>query len=148
MLSKAARRRHAVRYLQKASEQIQLPWLCPALYRPPQIHVQSRPITHRLSPPSTSTSLLRSRSPRRLASAAVSPDLLQANNYLEYAPRRDVQPASSRLSYSRVLSDIPPHEPDGFLKLDDTVAEPPKRLSSNKFKEIQIRGNAQEASRC
>jgi DNA-directed RNA polymerase, mitochondrial len=28
--------------------------------------------------------------------------------------------------------------------LDDTVAEPPERLSSNKFKEIQIRGNAQE----
>ncbi len=55
-----------------------------------------------------------------------------------------MQPASSRLSYRRVLSDIPQHEPDGFLKLDDTVAEPPKRLSSNKIKEIQIRGNAQE----
>jgi DNA-directed RNA polymerase, mitochondrial len=43
-----------------------------------------------------------------------------------------------------VLSDISPHRSHRLLILDDTVTEPPERLSSNKFKEIQIRGNAQE----
>jgi DNA-directed RNA polymerase, mitochondrial len=141
MLSKAARRRHALRYLQQACEQIQLPWLCPALYKSPQTHTQSRPITHRPAVPSPSASLLRSRSPRRLASAVASPDLLQADGYLEYQSRQEQQQYPS---FRPVRSDIPPHDPDGFLLRDDTVAEPPERLSSNRFKEIQIRGNAQE----
>jgi DNA-directed RNA polymerase, mitochondrial len=79
-----------------------------------------------------------------LASAAASPDLLRVESYLDYDPRRDLQSASSYRSQRHILSDIPPHEPDGFLMIDDTVSEAPERLSSNRFKEIQIRGNAQE----
>jgi DNA-directed RNA polymerase, mitochondrial len=42
------------------------------------------------------------------------------------------------------LSDLSPYDPSQLLLLDDTAAEPPERLLSNRIKGIQIRGNAQE----
>lgn len=143
MLSKAARRKNALRYLQQASEQIQLPWLCPALFKLPRTRIQSRSITHRPSASSIPKSILKSQSPRRSASAAASPDLLQADGYLEYHPPRDSQ-SSSSAPFGRILSEISPHDPSALIMIDNTVTEPPERISGNKFKEIQIRGNAHE----
>src|SRR5436305_11525521 len=74
MLSKAARRRDTLRHLKHVSEQIQLPWLCPALLRSYTQSPKARPITSNPAEREAIHLAVRSPPSRHLASAAVAVD--------------------------------------------------------------------------
>ncbi|RMZ86507.1 hypothetical protein DV736_g6269, partial [Chaetothyriales sp. CBS 134916] len=116
MLTRAARRRHTVRYLQHVADSLQLPFLCPAIA---QTHVRHRPhasIASRQSSPSDAFS---------------SPSFYPSN--LPIARRRPP-----------ITSSIPPWDPSSFLHIDYTTALPPEQLNTNQVIGIDLRGNAIE----
>lgn len=117
MLTRAARRRHAVHYFQKAAEKIQLPWLCPILAQPPspiqrrqQRSIASRPSISR--PKTLPVPITQS---RRLASPAAAPESFdRSDDYVPFAygsgdypvaqpPPRDASGDLSPFDLSQIL---------------------------------------------
>jgi len=143
MLTRAARRRHALRYFQHAAEQLQLPWLCPALarsYYTQQRHnaITSRPLLTR--PKSVNGAPSHS---RHLASpAAVPEDFDRSEDYLQFSYSRSDSVIARRSD--RDLSTLPPYNLSEILMIDHTTALPAERIDTNRVAGIDIRGNVNE----
>src|SRR2546423_1711242 len=149
MLSKAARRRDTLRYLKHASEQIQLPWLCPALSRDYTQSPQARPktpISIKREPP------IRSPPSRNLASAALAVDAFDNDDvYLPFhqangRPRTAVPPprAYATPPTPTSLSSLQPIDTSKILMIDYTVALPPDRVRTNVRYGVEINGDSSE----
>ncbi|RMZ82431.1 hypothetical protein DV737_g2094, partial [Chaetothyriales sp. CBS 132003] len=127
MLTRAARRRHTVRYLQHVADCLQLPFLCPAIA---STHVRHRPhasIAGRQSSPSAA------RAPAAPATHAAfsSPSFYPSG--LPIAQRRPSTTPS-----------ISPWDPASFLYIDITTASAPEQLNTNQVAGTELRGNAIE----
>ncbi|RMZ76341.1 hypothetical protein DV738_g4985, partial [Chaetothyriales sp. CBS 135597] len=168
MLTRAARRRHTVRYLQHAAESLQLPFLCPALSHTPLRHRPHTSIARRQpspsAPGSNATRVANSASvvhhsaharpghehshtaavhSRGLASAAPIADPFdRADSFSSPS----FFPSNLPIAQPRppVTPSIPPWDPSSFLYFDNTTALPPEQLNTNQVIGNDIRGNAIE----
>src|SRR5271154_2076053 len=152
MLSRAARRKQALRSLQQAAEQIQLPWLCPALLRQPSQRCQTRSISSRPSIPRHPPTTTSSPPSRHLASAVTAIEDFESNDeYLPFSfgvPLQDSLPSNPRskafTSQPFLSSQLEPLDLNKILMLDNTTALPPDRITSNYRYGVEISGDARE----
>jgi len=143
MLTRAARRRQTVQYVRQAAEQLQLPWLCPALVQPFNRPRQSRTIASRPSLPRTKSSASQVAQSRKLAShAPVGEDFESNDDYLPFSYSSPHVAALPKTNTS--LSALPHFDLNNILQIDNTTALPPERIDTNRVYGIDIRGNADE----
>ena len=147
MLTRAARRRQTLRYLQHVADNLQLPFLCPAVV---QSHVTHR--QHTSIAPRHSTSKIRApgipaAQSRQLASAAPIPDSFDRND--DFTPSSLYSPQDIPIAERRVprSSAVPPWDLSTLLRIDNTTAPPPEQLNTNQVIGNDIRGNSIEVER-
>ena len=153
MLARAARRRHALRYVAaEQSQALQIPWLCPALYRSrsntrPSTTITSRPPGRKKSRSAGSTTPI-----RHLASATDSTDsfLPSQDAYVPF-PSSGYPSAPLRtrnFDFGTSNNDwISPFQRSGIediLSIDNTIALPPPRLVTPRRIGIEIHGDAHD----
>ncbi|RVX70675.1 hypothetical protein B0A52_05325 [Exophiala mesophila] len=122
MLTRAARRRHALHHLQRAADNIQLKWLCPALAQPYTTFPPSHPrtsTTRPLAPRSTSTPSQRTQL-RHLASPASAHEYFDTPD--DYIPFSLGNGEHSLLHTGprSPLSDLTPFDVSQILMLDNS----------------------------
>ena len=153
MLARAARRRHALRYVAaEQSQALQIPWLCPALYRSRSdirltTTITSRPPGRRKSRSAGSTTLI-----RHLASATDSTDsFLPSQDAFVPFPSSGYPSAPLRtrnFDFGTSTNDwISPFQRSGIediLSIDNTIALPPPRLITPRRIGIEIHGDAHD----
>ena len=122
MLARAARRRNALRYIQQSSEQLSLPWLCPALLRAPSA---ARPSYARATTRTSATSV--PRHPMRRKSFDARRHLATATATQEYAPYDNYvpfdKPHASNASRSR--SDLADFDPSSPIIINEQMTSRP-----------------------
>jgi DNA-directed RNA polymerase, mitochondrial len=149
MLARAARPRHALRYVAaEQSHALRLPWLCPALSRSrnefrPTTTITSRPPGRRKQNSAGSTIPT-----RHLASAA---DLPSIDEYVPFPASTYQQvplPPGSAFDYNnsatRWTSLFQHSGLDDIIAIDNTIAQPPPRVSSSHRVGIEIHGDAHD----
>lgn len=149
MLTRAGRRRHALRYVAaEQSQALRLPWLCPALslsrneFRSTTT-ISSRPLGRRKR-----NSIGLATPARHLASAA---DLPSIDEYVPF-PASPCQPAAipPRRGFdygngaTRWTSPFEHSGLDDIIAIDSTIAQPPPRISSSHRVGIEIHGDAHD----
>ena len=152
MLSKAARRRDTLRYLKHASDQIQLPWLCPALSRDYTQSSKARPITPIPVTREPLRAAAHAQPSRHLASAALAVDAFDNDDaYLPFHQPNGIprNTPSALHSYpatpiSAALSSLQPIDISNILMIDTTVALPPDRVRTNVRLGVEIHGDSSE----
>lgn len=142
MLTRAARRRQALRFARDAAEQIQLPFLCPAIRFPHIAANQQRPIASR--PLSRSRTLLPAIQARQLASAAPLPESFDRND--DYAPYLQPREYNQTRFHRNDLSTLPDWDPSfrNLIHLEATTATQPERINTNVSTGADMRGNSRE----
>lgn len=153
MLARAARRRHALRYVAaEQSRALRLPWLCPALSRNlndarPTTTLTSRPPGRRKSKSAGSTT-----PSRHLASAADSTDsfLPSLDTYVPFpsSAYRNAPLRTRNFDFSDGAKGwVSPFQQSGIddiISIDNTIALPPPRQSSPRRVGIEIHGDAHD----
>ncbi|ETN41682.1 uncharacterized protein HMPREF1541_03618 [Cyphellophora europaea CBS 101466] len=142
MLTRAARRRQALRYAHNAAEHLQLPFLCPALRFPHITANQQRPIASRTLSRTRPLPSQPSQS-RQLASAAPFPDLFDRNDdYSSYLPPREYRSDS----LGSGLATLPKWDPSlrDMVKIDNTTLARPAKVIAPNHPDVDIRGNSNE----
>lgn len=153
MLARAARRRHALRYVAaEQSQALRLPWLCPALFRSrnetrPTTTVTSHPPGRRKSRSAGSTTPI-----RHLASAADSTDtfLPSQDTYVPFPPSayQNIPLPTRNYDFGNGAADwVSPLQRSGLediISIDTTIALPPPRMASSHRIGIEIHGDAQD----
>lgn len=122
MLTRAAlRRRHTLRQLQQAAENIQLPWLCPILVQPHPLQRQQRSSSSRPSVSRSKTSPAPITQSRHLASPAAAPESFDRND--DYIPfvHSNGDYAVHRPSSRPATGDLTPFDLSQILMLDNAV---------------------------
>src|SRR5690349_1593696 len=118
MLTRASRRRHALHYFQQAAENIQLPWLCPALAQPQNRNHQQRSIATRPRVSHSKTTPAQRTQLRHLASPATVPDNFdRSDEYIPFAYGHRGYPIASH-SNRNLTGDLSPFDLSQILMLD------------------------------
>ena len=135
MLRQSARRRALQRYLHHSSEQLYLPWLCPALYQPRIRHSRhtqtlTRPATiPRKSSPSPPLS--RQHQSRELASAATDSFYPVDDQYVPFNASYDPPD-----SVSNLFTNPPLYDSSNLLHLENSLPIEQKRLQRGAKSEV------------
>ena len=146
MLTRAARRRDALRYAQQAAEQIQLPWLCPAVSRTSFTCNKPRPIARRRATAHSFSSRTVSQT-RSLASAAPPRDTFtRDDDFVPFHTSNSRLPYANSQAHDRDLlshSSLQPLDLKQIIQLDNTTKEAPTEDLKG-FKFLESRGTAEE----
>ncbi|EXJ78546.1 hypothetical protein A1O1_08947 [Capronia coronata CBS 617.96] len=121
MLTRAARRKHALLYFQRAAERIQLPWLCPALSQSNYTPHQRRSITSRPSISRSKTLPARINQARHLASPAAAPETFdRSDDYIPFVYAHSDYPTSDH-PIQRNAGDLSPFDLSQILMLENAA---------------------------
>ncbi|KAL6248207.1 DNA-directed RNA polymerase [Rhinocladiella similis] len=141
MLTRTAlRRRHTLRVLQQAAEDIQLPWLCPALAPSHILPPQRRSTSSRPSISRSKTSPAHLTQSRHLASPATGPQHFDRND--DYIPfvYGDYPPRTSR----KVNGELSPFDLSQILMLDTAADLAEDLQDSSHLPGVNVRRNIVE----
>lgn len=152
MLARAVRRRDALRHVRQAAEQIQLPFLCPALLQAANPPWQSRSIASRPSSSPKSAAPVQRSPARQLASVASPMDIFDRDD--DELGHRFTGGTQSNLAPDRSQdkrrsfpepSALPGHlDIADIIMIDKTLAQPPDRPQGSQLAAREIRGNSDE----
>ncbi|KIX08389.1 uncharacterized protein Z518_03045 [Rhinocladiella mackenziei CBS 650.93] len=121
MLTRAARRRHALHYFQQAAEKIQLPWLCPVLAHPSTSHHQYRSITSRPSISHSRTLPAPVTQSRHLASPAAVPESFdRSDDYIPFVYGHQEYTVTPH-PHRNLTGDLSPFDLSQILMLDSAA---------------------------
>ncbi|KAL2438438.1 DNA-directed RNA polymerase, mitochondrial [Exophiala dermatitidis] len=144
MLTRAARRRHALAYFQQAAERLQLPWLCPALAQQHYTPHQQRSIVSRPSISRSKTLPARITQARHLASPAAGPETFdRSDDYIPFVYGHAEYPTSDP-STRHAAGDLSPFDLSQILMLEGATDLPPDYDDSSHATYSSSRKNADE----
>ena len=146
MLTRAARRRQNLRYVQHVADQLQLPFLCPTLARNP-VHIQQRSTVTRPTPSRSKTAPSIVTQSRHLASAAPTPDPFDRDG--DFTDRASYSTHDPPISQRRT-QELPAWQPwdlADIIRIDRSTVSPPNRSNTNQVIGNDIRGNVIEVER-
>ncbi|KAI1611055.1 DNA-directed RNA polymerase [Exophiala viscosa] len=145
MLTRAAlRRRHTLRQVQQAAENIQLPWLCPTLIRPHRPQRQQRSISSRPSVSRSKTSPAPITQSRHLASPAAAPESFDRNDdYIPFVHSNGEYPVPHRSSRP-ATGDLTPFDLSQILMLENGAEASQDHDGTDYVPGVNIRRNITE----
>ena len=144
MLTRAARRRQALRYARNVAQQIELPFLCPALSLPHTASVQQRPLSSRPLPKARNH-LPQPTHARQLASAAPLPESHDWHD--NYNSHFYSNGSAGPVRRKAVDSTLPVWDPSlrNLLHIDtSTVVPHSERINTRLKQDADVRGNSTE----
>ncbi|EXJ84359.1 hypothetical protein A1O3_05026 [Capronia epimyces CBS 606.96] len=144
MLTRAARRRHALLYFQQAAERIQLPWLCPAIAQPHYTLHQQRSITSRPSISRSKTLPAPITQARHLASPAAAPESFdRSDDYIPFVYGPPDYPTPEPPA-RRPAADLSPFDLSQILMLESTTDLSHDYNDTNRATGASLRKNSDE----